>query len=172
MAQRTPMRHSSVVKTGRETYDLGPGIRRDERVRAMSDPVGYSGKPIAAKIGIKPGDRVSAIDAPAHYAALLAPLPEGAEIVPARPGNGEAGVVVHAFVRDRAQLEALAPVLAAWPPLGGMIWISWPKKASPMFRDLTEEGVREVMLPTGWVDVKVAAIDADWSGLKFLRRRA
>ena len=53
-----------------------------------------------------------------------------------------------------------------------MIWISWPKKTSPLFRDLTEDGVRELMLPTGWVDVKVCAVDADWSGLKFLRRRA
>ena len=54
---------------------------------------------------------------------------------------------------------------------GGMIWVSWPKKASKLFIDLTEDGLREVLLPTGWVDVKVCAVDADWSGLKFLRRK-
>ena len=134
-------------------------------------PAGYSGKPLVLKIGVKAGDIVSVIDPPDHYAALMAPLPEGTVIVAAQAGVGEAGAVVHAFVRARAELAALAPVLAPWPPLGAMIWISWPKKASPMFKDLTEDGVREFMLPTGWVDVKVAAVDADWSGLKFLRRR-
>ncbi|MEL7313284.1 MAG: DUF3052 domain-containing protein, partial [Pseudomonadota bacterium] len=54
---------------------------------------------------------------------------------------------------------------------GGMLWISWPKKSSPMFKDLTEDQLREVILPTGWVDVKVCAVDADWSGLKFVRRK-
>ena len=63
------------------------------------------------------------------------------------------------------------PALAAVRP-GGMLWVSWPKKASPLFRDLTEDGLREILLPTGWVDVKVCAVSADWSGLKFLRRRA
>lgn len=134
-------------------------------------PAGYSGKPIVQKLGVKPGDTVSVIDPPDHYAVLLAPLPEGAVIRPSKAGEGEAGAVVHAFVRDRAALAALVPALAPWPLLGAMIWISWPKKASPLFRDLAEDGVREFMLPTGWVDVKVAAIDADWSGLKFLRRR-
>lgn len=138
---------------------------------SAAPPAGYSGKAIAAKIGIKPGDRVSVIDAPDHYADLLAPLPGGAVIVPAKAGEGEAGAIVHAFVRHRAELAALVPALTPWPPLGAMIWISWPKKASPLFHDLTEDGVREFMLPTGWVDVKVAAVDADWSGLKFLRRR-
>ena len=135
-------------------------------------PVGYSGKPLAQKLGVKPGDRVSTIDAPAHYADLVAPLPEGARITASTAGEGEAGAVVHAFVAERAGLAAIAPALAAWPPPGGMIWISWPKKSSSVFRDLTEDGVRELMLPTGWVDVKVCAVDADWSGLKFLRRRA
>jgi hypothetical protein len=55
---------------------------------------------------------------------------------------------------------------------GGTLWISWPKKSSPLFVDLTDNGIRDLVLPTGFVDVKVAAIDENWSGLKFLRRRA
>jgi hypothetical protein len=79
--------------------------------------------------------------------------------------------IVHAFVRDRAELDGMAGRLTGLPGPGGALWISWPKKTSPLFRDLTEDGIRDVLLPTGWVDVKVCAVDADWSGLKFLRRR-
>ena len=132
------------------------------------DSVGYSGKPLAAKLGIRAGTRVRAMSAPPQYEALLAPMPEGAIL--AREGD-EPADIVHAFVPDRAALVAVAATLADRAVPGGMIWISWPKKASPLFRDLTEDGVREVMLPTGWVDVKVCAVDADWSGLKFLKRR-
>lgn len=130
-------------------------------------PAGYSGKPLAAKLGIRPGDVVLALDAPPHYAELVAPLPEGARIV----AEAEAPSVVHAFVRSRAELAAAAARLVSRPRAGGMLWVSWPKKASPLFRDLTEDGVRAVLLPTGWVDVKVCAVDADWSGLKLLKRR-
>lgn len=135
--------------------------------------VGYSGKSLAEKIGLRPGGRLVAFGAPPHYADLLAPLPEGATIAMAGWDDAllEPTEIVHGVVRDRAELEARAAALVALPPDGGMLWISWPKKASPLFRDLTEDGVRAVILPTGWVDVKVAAIDADWSGLKFLRRR-
>ncbi len=87
-------------------------------------------------------------------------------------GAADAPAVVHAFVRDAAEMSAAAVRLASLPRPSGMLWISWPQKTSPMFRDLTEDGVRSAVLPTAWVDVKVAAVDADWSGLKFLRRRA
>ena len=134
---------------------------------------GYSGKPLADKLGLKPGGRLIAFDAPADYEALLAPLPDGATL--SRHTWGDALVepteIVHAFVRSRDELAARAEALAALPPAGGMLWISWPKKTSALFRDLTEDGVRALMLPTGWVDVKVTAVDADWSALKFLRRR-
>ena len=129
---------------------------------------GYSGKPLAVKLGVKPGDVICAIDAPAHYPGLLAPLPEGAIVV---DGAAEPAIV-HAFFRRAADLKTAAPGLVAMPRMGGMIWVSWPKKTSPLYVDLTEDGVRAAMLPTGWVDVKVCAVDADWSGLKFLRRRA
>ena len=134
---------------------------------------GYSGKPLAAKLGLKPGGRLLAFDPPPHFADLLDPMPDGASLIAAAWGEPVTGSleIVHAFVRTRAELEARAEALAVQPPPGAMIWISWPKKSSSLYVDLTEDGVRGAMLPTGWVDVKVAAVDADWSGLKFLRRR-
>jgi hypothetical protein len=128
---------------------------------------GYSGKSLTQKLGVKPGDVVRPIDAPGHYPALLDPLPEGACL----DESAADAAIVHAFVRCVSDLETLGPAVVDLPAPGGAIWISWPKKSSALFADLTEDGVRRVMLPTGWVDVKVCAVDGDWSGLKFLRRR-
>ncbi len=139
----------------------------------MAEPIGYSGKSLTAKLGVKAGQRVLALDAPGHYGALVDPLPDGACVIPGAWATAEPGFeIVHAFFADRASLARRAADLTALPAPGGMIWVSWPKKASTLFRDLTENDIRALMLPTGWVDVKVAAIDADWSGLKFLRRTA
>ena len=133
----------------------------------MSDPVGYSGKPLIQKLGLKEFQVLKPIAAPEGYADWIEPLPPGAVVDAAAAGD-----LVHLFVRDRADLErGAAPALAAVKP-GGMLWVSWPKKSSPLFRNLTEDGLREVLLPTGWVDVKVCAVSADWSGLKFLKRRS
>lgn len=139
----------------------------------MTDAAGYSGKPLAAKLGLKPGGRLLAFDAPEDYEALLAPLPDGATVSCLAWGEPivEPTDIVHAFVRNAGELAARAEALAELPPVGGALWISWPKKTSGLYRDLTENGVRAAVLPTGRVDVKVAAIDADWSGLKFMRRR-
>ena len=140
----------------------------------MSETAGYSGKPLAAKLGIKPASQAAVFDAPEHYPALLGRPPDGAALTLAvwpDAALASAADLIQVFVRDRAGLEARAQDLARFPKPGAMIWISWPKKSSPLYRGLTEDGVREIMLPTGWVDVKVAAVDADWSGLKFLRRR-
>ncbi len=126
---------------------------------------GYSGKPLSAKLGLKPGMSCLVVRAPDDYLALL----DGAEGI-TFVQNGVADMV-HLFCKDRADLEAgIAAALSAAME-GGMVWISWPKKSSSHFVDLTEDGIREVVLPTGWVDVKVCAVDGDWSGLKFLRRR-
>ena len=130
--------------------------------------LGYSGKTLAQKLGVRPGDTVLAIHAPDHYGDLLEPLPTGALIL----GAAEQPAIVQAFVRDVENLTALGPGLVSPPAPGGSVWISGPKKSSPFFRDPTENGVRRIMPPTGWVDVKVCAVDADWSGLKFLKRRA
>lgn len=129
---------------------------------------GCFGEPLSRKLGVKPGDVVRAVNAPTHYASLLEPLPDGAMVVEA----AEDPALVHAFVLSEENLAAMAERLVSWPGPGGAVWVSWPKKTSPLFVSLTEDGVRKIMPPTGWVDVKVCAVDENWSGLKFLRRRA
>jgi hypothetical protein len=96
----------------------------------------------------------------------------GADIAPKKtaPASGSFDFI-HLFVRDTAALARDLPRLEPRLAAGGMIWVSWPKKTSPLFKDLTEDGVRKVCLPLDWVDVKVCAVDADWSGLKLLRRK-
>jgi hypothetical protein len=136
---------------------------------AKAAPVGYSGKSLIDKLGLKPGANAIAVNAPINYANLV----DGAPIAPkaSLPKSG-AFDFIHLFVKDRAALEAAAPKLDPLLADGGMIWISWPKKASPYFKDLTEDGIRAVILPPGkLVDVKVAAVDNDWSGLKLYRRK-
>jgi hypothetical protein len=129
---------------------------------------GYSGRALAAKLGIRPGERVVALGAPRHYGDLLAPLPEGAS-VRARLGASER--FIHRFATRRADLARALPRLAGALADDGMLWISWPKRASGVATDLTEDRIREVALPYGLVDVKVCAVDAVWSGLKLVRRR-
>ena len=133
----------------------------------MSAAAGYSGKPVWQKLGLKPGQRVRVVDPPRDYGGLI-----GAPGHPFAAAPDADIDLLHLFARNR---DALVAQLPAWLPCmaaGGMVWVSWPKKSSALFVDLTEDGVREVCLPLGWVDVKVCAIDADWSGLKLLRRRA
>ncbi|MBS0295571.1 MAG: DUF3052 domain-containing protein [Proteobacteria bacterium] len=132
-------------------------------------PAGYSGKPLIQKLGLKPGETLAVLNAPPHYAELVAPLPDGATVVETQTPDA---ALVHLFVLDRSALEAQAATVVAALQPKAMLWISWPKKSSKRFVDLTEDGVRELVLPTGWVDVKVAAVDEDWSGLKFLKRKA
>jgi hypothetical protein len=132
-------------------------------------PAGYSGKPLAAKLGIPAGARIVVLDAPSGYAKTLGRLPEGTVLV----DRLYAGTpFVQCFVTSRARLEKrLPPILKALGE-GGMLWISWPKRSSGVETDLAEDVLREVALPLGIVDVKVAAVDETWSGLKFYRRRA
>ena len=130
---------------------------------------GYSGKSLGAKMGLKPGLTLWAVGAPTSYADLLGP--ESATVMISRDGAAGPFGMAHLFVRDRGELQLQAEAALAKLAPGGTLWVSWPKKSSPLFKDLTEDGVREVVLPTGWVDVKVCAVDADWSGLKFLKRK-
>lgn len=134
----------------------------------MSSTPGYSGKPLIQKLDVRDGDTLAVLDAPADYATWVAPLPDGARLI---DGPDPKARVLHLFVRDRADLETKLATALTDRPDGAMVWISWPKMSSSLFVDLTEDGIREVVLPTGWVDVKVCAVSADWSGLKFLRRR-
>ncbi|HEX7284659.1 MAG TPA: DUF3052 domain-containing protein [Candidatus Angelobacter sp.] len=126
---------------------------------------GYSGTPLIQKIGIKPGHRLMLRNHPESFLKDLGELPAGA----AQASSGKANVVV-CFSEKLADLERSFPVLAGKLVPDGMLWISWPKKASGRLTDLTEDVVRRVGLKCGLVDVKVCAIDETWSGLKFVIR--
>jgi hypothetical protein len=128
---------------------------------------GYSKRTLIEKLGIKPGTRVVMLGAPAGYPALLGTLPPGATLSSRLPASA---AFIHRFVRDRKALAADFPQLARTLQDQGMLWISWPKQGSGVETDLTENLVREIGLGHGLVDVKVAAVDEVWSGLKFVRR--
>jgi hypothetical protein len=129
---------------------------------------GCTTTPLARKLGVKPGMRVHYAAAPDGFAALLGELPDAVRVL-ARPAAGLDLVVL--FVRSRAQLERRLAGLHATLRQDGMLWIAWPKRASKVPTDMTEDVVRDVALPRGLVDVKVCAIDETWSGLKLVIRR-
>lgn len=134
----------------------------------MPPTAGYSGTPLARKLGIAAGCRLHAAGAPEHYAELLEPLPDGVQFI-ARAGDQPD--IVHGFFQRRA---ALATALARWRRMlapAAVVWVSWPKKASKVETDITEDTIREVALPLGWVDVKVCAVDDVWSALKLVVRK-
>src|SRR5690349_20168385 len=127
-----------------------------------------STSPLVKKLGIAPGAKVAILGAPDGFDATLGELPEGA-VVTRRLGGRRDVVIV--FVTERAALAGRLDALRAVIAPDGMIWVAWPKKAARMATDVTEDVVREVVLPTGLVDVKVCAIDATWSGLKVVIRK-
>jgi hypothetical protein len=128
---------------------------------------GYSGTPLEKKLGFKPGDTAAVLDAPDHLDGLLGEL-DGVTVE--RSLRGRADVVL-CFVTARSALQKRAVRLRAAIAPDGMVWVCWPKRASKVPTDMTEDVVREVLLATGLVDVKVAAIDETWSGLKLMVRR-
>ncbi|MCB0155663.1 MAG: DUF3052 domain-containing protein [Anaerolineae bacterium] len=128
---------------------------------------GYSKTPLMQKLGIKPGFRLIILNSPPGYAATLGPLP--AEVTVAETLAGPLDFI-HFFSQHRAELEANFPRLKQALALTGMLWISWPKKAAKVPTDVTDSVVREIGLANGLVDVKVAAVDEVWSGLKFMYR--
>ena len=129
---------------------------------------GYSGTPLAKKLGIKDGSRVYVSGAPKGYEDSLEPWPVGAVTVDRIDPRTD---IVHLFESKRAKLEkALRAALKKLKP-DGMIWVSWPKKASKVPTDITEDTIRQVALPLGLVDVKVCAVDEVWSGLKLVIRK-
>ncbi len=129
---------------------------------------GYSGTPLPKKLGIRPGSRLVIIDDPGHFRQLVSPLPDGVQ-VRAR-ARGKADTVVF-FTKERRRLEYRIDSLARLIFPAGGLWVCWPKRASKVPTDMTEDVVREVVLPLGLVDVKVAAIDETWSGLRVVHRR-
>jgi hypothetical protein len=147
-----------------------------------AQPAGYSGTPLPKKLGIKPGARVGLAGAPDGFGALLEPLPDGARVeagaaaaagAPAAaglPGTGPFDVIVF-FTVEQAELAGrLSELRARMAPAAGL-WIAWPKRASRVPTDMTEDVIREIALPTGLVDNKVCAIDQVWSGLRLVIRR-
>ncbi|HSV63122.1 MAG TPA: DUF3052 domain-containing protein [Chthoniobacterales bacterium] len=129
---------------------------------------GYSKTPLAQKLGIKPGAKVAVLNGPIGYPKWLAPLPEKISFT----DKAEAGAgFVHLFVSERATLEKELKRLRRLLDNTGVLWVSWPKKSSRVATDVTEDVIRDVCLPLGFVDVKVCAVDDTWSGLKLMIRR-
>jgi hypothetical protein len=128
---------------------------------------GYSATPLPRKLGFKPGMTAIFLDAPEHLDDLLGEL-EGVTVKRALRGRAD---LVMCFVTRRRELERRAARLREAVAPDGMVWACWPKRASKVDTDITEDVVREVLLPTGLVDIKVAAVDETWSGLKLVVRR-
>ncbi len=131
---------------------------------------GYSGTPLPKKLGIKPGSVVALLGAPTGFEKTLGSLPDGAKLK--RQARGRADLVM-LFAKTRADLNRRLPVAKRIMAEGGggSIWIAWPKKASGVATDITQNDVRRKGLGSGLVDYKIAAIDATWSGLRFARRK-
>lgn len=156
---------------------------------------GYSGTPLAKKLGIKEGMTVLVVNAPADYAELVAPLPEGVEIVeqraePPRPSatprsgtkdvpvfrkastvQGGEPEIAHLFTNSRDELASELSRLRNVIAQDGAIWVSWYKKAAKLPTEITEDDIRTAAFPLGLVDVKVCAVDEKWSGLKVVIRK-
>jgi hypothetical protein len=129
---------------------------------------GYSGTPLAKKLGVKDGSKMLVVNAPDDYARLLAPLPEAVQFV-SRPSDSTD--IVHLFTDRKAELQQALAVFRKKLGSTAMVWVSWPKKSSKVPTDITEDTVREVALPLGFVDVKVCAVTDIWSGLKLVVRK-
>ncbi|MFH9553209.1 DUF3052 domain-containing protein [Streptomyces sp. NBC_00377] len=127
---------------------------------------GYSGTPLARKLGVKPGHRVRLRHAAPGWD--VPGLPDGVHLAPGGPRDADITV---AFYRSRADLAAETASLVRELADDAMLWIAWPRKAAGHVSDLTENALRDLFLPLGVVDVKVAMLGEDWSGLKFVRRR-
>lgn len=130
---------------------------------------GHSGTPLVKKLGLRGGMTVQVIDAPAPYERIVDDLPPDLHFV---SRTTAATQFVHVFVRDAARLQRALSALREKLAADAVVWVSWPKKASGMATDVDENAVRRIALPIGWVDVKVCAVDATWSGLKLVVRKA
>ena len=156
---------------------LVPEIKAGKMV-AMEKPIkapvvpdimaGYSGVPLIKKLGIKPGTVLALLGAPPRFDKTLGKLPDDVRVK--RQARGTADVII-LFVRSLADLKRRFPASAKALVTGGRLWIAWPKKASGVTTDLTQNVVRAYGLASGMVDYKISAIDETWSGLCFTQRR-
>lgn len=132
---------------------------------------GYSGTPLPKKLGLSDGQVSLLLGVPADLAEISG-FPGFAQVMTSVEGARSRGCdYVHVFATERGALESLSAALAARLKPNGVMWISWPKRASGVATTLSEDRLREIFLPLGLVDVKVCAVDATWSGLKFMFRR-
>jgi hypothetical protein len=130
---------------------------------------GYSGTPLAKKLGIRSGARLFLAAAPPNYAQLVAPLPQGVRTVRRIDATTD---LMHLFATARVELEKRLHAARRAMRDDATIWVSWPKKASRLPSDISEDVVRELAFPLGLVDIKVCAVDETWSGLKLVVRRS
>jgi hypothetical protein len=133
--------------------------------------VGYSGTPLPKKLGIKAGHRVGTLGAPERFARLLEPLPERVQVSAGMQGAQPFDVIV-VFAVDAAELRRRFQTARERLRQDGGLWVAWPKRSSPLARELKESDVRTHGLAAGLVDNKICAIDEDWSGLRFVIRTA
>ena len=130
---------------------------------------GYSGTPLSKKLGLLAGVRAVTFNEPPNYAELLGALPAGVRFDAA---VSQATDLVHTFCLRKVELEAQLQSLRPQIRPDTMVWVSWPKRASKVPTDITEDTIRALALPLGLVDVKVCAVDDTWSGLKLVIRKA
>ncbi|MDZ7691645.1 MAG: hypothetical protein U5K69_11060 [Balneolaceae bacterium] len=130
---------------------------------------GYSNKPLIKKLGIKSGMSVMPVNEPEHYFELLGELPGKVKLV--RKSNPDPVDFIHLFAPDERTLHNQLPPLKLILKKKGMLWVSWIKKSSRRETDISESDVRNLGLELGLVDVKICAVDEDWSALKFMQRK-
>lgn len=129
---------------------------------------GYSGTPLVEKLGVKEGFAIHTIGAPPGYRALLKPLPAGVKF----EGTVDSSIrIVHVFETEKERLAKVLSALRKTLASDAAVWVSWPKKASKVPTTITEQTIRDLALPIGFVDVKVCAVTELWSGLKLVVRK-
>jgi len=130
--------------------------------------IGYSGTPLAKKLGIKAGSQVLLVGAPDQYVVLLEPLPEGVQF---GTQLSEATDIVQIFAISRDELQQQLESYRSQLKPNGVVWVSWPKRSARVPTDITEDIIRDIALPLGYVDIKVCAVNEIWSGLKLVIRK-
>lgn len=128
---------------------------------------GYSSTPLARKLGIKTSFKILLVNSPSHYASLFSDWPE--EVEPIQNPTEETIDFIHVFCTNDIDLQQAANHIP-YLKKTGMLWVSWPKGSSKLETTLSRDLIRNYLLDAGLVDVKVAAIDNNWSGLKFVYR--
>jgi Protein of unknown function (DUF3052) len=130
--------------------------------------VGYSGTPLAKKLGLNDESNLALVGAPDNYVVLIGPVPNTVKIA---TRVSKATDIVHVFSTRRTELRSFLVACRSKLKSSAMVWVSWPKKSSKVPTDITEDVIRELALPLGFVDVKVCAVTEVWSGLKLVVRK-